>query len=473
MDYYGWNRSLVRQAWVHGALVFALAGSASGQERTPSVELDSLIATAWVHSPMLRAARLRVEAARARVRPAGAWSDPTLGVGIMNLPLKGGSADQTMNEGHGTGAGAPEKQGRSRYDDMTMHAVVVGQMVPYPGRLGLQRALASAEAIVEESAAESIRRDIERDVRRAYYDAAYSDRALAVLAQSQKLTIGLTQSAESRYAIGASPQQEVLRLQVESARIAEEAASLSEQRRSALARLNSLLGQVSGRLLADPRIPEPLRAAAVARNPSEIRFVSAQLGARVADSPLPSLQALQDRAIQANPELRAADARLAAQALRVRLAEQAHLPDFDVEFQYGQRPSRPDMVSLMVSVPVPVRRASKQQQELAAVRTELSALQSERAAHILDLNAQVAEVHGELEALRAQLALYVRSILPQGRAAFESAVRGYATGQTAFATLLENRAALFEYELAYERGLASFASKLAELARLVGAEVIS
>ena len=433
---------------VTAAMLLLLANTLIAQTELRSPNVDSLIAVALARHPAIAAARQRSEAAAARIRPAGTLPDPRAGIGVMNLPV------------NATG-----------YDDMTMNALTLGQMIPFPGRLRLQRELASAEARVEQAALPAVEADIARDLRSAYYDIAFADRALAVLARSLQVTVGLTQSAESRYAAGAGPQREVLRLQAEGGRIAEEAAMLSEQRRAATARLNALLvNEVASEIAAE--IPVSIRAAAAAADPARTRFVSADLGARVADSPLPSVAELQQRALTANPELRIDDARIAAQLIRLRLADQAHLPEFDLEIQYGQRPSRADMVSLMVSVPVPVRRASIQQQQSIAVRTELTAMQSERAARVLELNTSIAELHSELEALRAQLALYARSIMPQGRSAFESAVSGYAAGRTEFATLLESRSAVFEYEIAYERGLAAFARKLAQLQRLVGSEVL-
>lgn len=426
-----------------------LLSGAHGVEAQGTRVLDSLVTTALGRNPALDAARARVQGARARIGPAGTLPDPMVGAGVMNLPVNA-----------------------SGYNDMTMNAIMVSQTVPYPGRLRLQREVAAAELAIEEAMLAAVARDVERDVRRAYFDVAFADRAMALLAQSQSVTIGLSQSAESRYAVGAATQQEVLRFQVEAASAAKEAAMVAEQRRAAVARLNSILA-VTDPVTVTATIPEHIRAAAVAPDAARIRFVSGELGARAADSPLPALPVVQQRALAGNPELRAADARIAMQTARVRLAEQAHLPDFDVELQYGQRPSRPDMISLMVSVPLPVRRAARQQQDVVAARSELSALQSDRASRILSLNAEIAELYTDLEAIRAQLALYVRSILPQGRAAFESAATGYVAGKTDFVTVLEQRATVFEFELAYERALADFARKLSELERVVGAEVIS
>ncbi|MEX2282063.1 MAG: TolC family protein [Gemmatimonadota bacterium] len=439
-----------RSRWRCGALAaiaLALPTVLAAQRSSP--RLDSLIAQAIAVQPSLKAVQARVDAAHARGRSAGTLDDPMVGIGVMNLPVNGRG-----------------------YDDMTMNAVSLQQALPFPKRLRLQREQAAAEARALEAASSPLRANIERDVRRAYYELAFLDGAMAVLAESQTVTTALIQSSESRYAAGLARQEEVLRLQVEAARIAEEAARFAEERRAALAQLNALLARPSDAAIDASGIPEAIKRAAVPANAAEIRFASSALGSRVLDTPLPPVATLQATAAVNNPERREFDARLAVETSRLRLAEQAHEPRFDVELQYGQRPGRSDMVSLMVSSPIPIRRNARQNQEIAAVRSELSAVQSDRAAQVQEVNAEIATLHSELEAIRSQLALYVRSILPQGRAVFESTAAGYAAGRADFPSLLESRRSLFEYQLGFERLIADFARKLAELERLVGTGVL-
>jgi outer membrane protein TolC len=181
---------------------------------------------------------------------------------------------------------------------------------------------------------------------------------------------------------------------------------------------------------------------------------------------------MQERAIANSPMVEAHEARIAAQAARVELARKEHLPDFNLALQYGQRTDRTDMVNVMVSVPVPLHKGDRQDQQVAEAQAELAAMQAEHHVMVNDLRAQLAGIHADLERDRAQLALFVTSIIPQGRASLESALSAFQVGRADFLTLLENQTTLYNYETAYYSALADFAKSVAELERITGTEVL-
>ncbi|HUP21170.1 MAG TPA: TolC family protein [Gemmatimonadota bacterium] len=418
--------------------------------RDDATPLDSLVRSALDANPSVRAAERRVEAARARIGPAGSLPDPMLSAGVMNLPV----ADPGMGE------------------PMMMNTVGLGQRLPYPGKLSLARRAAELEVRAAEARLDDVRLVIEAEVRKAYYDLAFFDRSLVVLERNQALLVDFIGVTESRYGVGIGGQEDILKARVEAARLAEEAVALTEGRRSRLARLNALLDRPTGTAVDEARVPERIARAAIADDLSRVRFTSERLGARVADSPLPPVEALQERAALSSPEVRSHQAAIAAQAARLELARKAHLPDFDVSVQYGQRFDRADMASVMVSVPLPVRRRDRQGQEAAEAEAELAAMRAEHHAMVNRINADVAGAYADLERERARLALFARSIIPQGRAALESATAAYQVGRADFLTLLENQTTLHDYEIAYFRSLTDFARTLAELERMVGTEVL-
>ncbi|MGI9188739.1 MAG: TolC family protein [Longimicrobiaceae bacterium] len=422
----------------------APAGAADG-----SPPLDSLVARAIAVNPAIRAAADRVEAARAAIGPAGTRPDPMLRVGLVNFPVADPGFDQMM----------------------TMKTVGVGQLLPYPGKLGLRTRVAEYEAAAADARLEAVRRLVEQQVEDAYYELAFLDQAVEIIGRNQTLLVGFTRVTESRYGVGTGGQQDILKARVETARLAEQAATLVERRRAVLARLNAALDRRSDTPVEEPRVPERIAQAAIGP-PSQIRFTSSALGARAADSPLPPLEALQERAVRENPELLAHDAATAAQAARLELARRDHLPDFDVSLQYGQRDGRSDFVSAVVSVPLPLQKGRKQDLRVKEATADLAALEAERAARANEIRAEVARDYADLERDRAQLALFVMSIIPQGRAALESATAGFQVGRVDFLTLLDNQATLYGYETAYHQALSDFARRLAELERTVGGEIL-
>lgn len=424
--------------------------AAPGKHSTASSGIDSLIARAFAHNPTIRAARARLAAAQSRVVPASLRPDPMLTLGILNFPV--------------TEPGFT--------DDMTMKMIGVGQTLPYPGKLSLNRRIAEHGVEAAEADLAGATNAVVRDVRSAYYELAFLGRALEIAQRNRDVIVGLIDAAESRYGSGTGGQQDALQARVEAGRLAGTAVALTEHRRAALAKLNAVLDRPSDAPIDRPEISARVARMAVADSAADVRFVSAALGARASDSPLPSVEHLQAIALRESPALRTFGALIAAQEARAELASRAHLPDFDVSVQYGQRSGFPDMVSAMVSLPLPLRKGRKQNAQVAEALADLHAEEAERHVRQNEISADVARLHSELERDRAQLALYLTSIMPQGRASLASTSSSYQIGEAEFITLLGIQATLFDYEVEYFRLLSDFATTAAELELVVGMEIL-
>lgn len=442
-------RALAR-ATLFAGIAWAAAPGAATAQQPPAASLPDLVSGALASNPSIRAAEARVEAARAAIGPAAALPDPMLMAGIMNQPISGSDGESMM----------------------AMRTIGVGQTLPYPGKLALQRRAAEAELAAAVAQVEAARWAVRQEVRDAYHDLAFFERALEIVERNEKLLSNFIRVTESRYGVGTGSLADVLKARVEASRLAEEAVTLMEHHRAALARLNAALDRPTETPVEAAAIPERIARAAVPADPAQVQFASAALGARAANSPLPPLAEMQATAVRQSPAIRAHQALIEAQAARVDLARKAHLPDFDVSLQYGQRSGHSDVVSAMVSVPIPLRKGQKQDLAVKEAEAQLAALQGEHHQHANEIRAQVAAAYADLERERAQLALFLKSIIPQGRAALESATASFQVGRVDFLTLLENQTTLYNYETAYHRSLATFADRLADLERTVGMEIL-
>jgi cobalt-zinc-cadmium efflux system outer membrane protein len=456
------------------ASVIAIAPSIFAQSRTASPatgraerssatsepgELGDLLRLADSVNPVIIAARNRVAAARARIGPASAWPDPMLMAGIQNLPLGKMSAQ---------GMAMSTLPG----DDMTMKMIGVSQTIPYPGKPGLRRRIAELELNAAVAAIQVSSLDAERDVKKSYFELAYLDRAIEIVNQNQPILADVIRVAEMHYAAGLTGQQDVLKARVEATRLGETASALLEQRRSVLAELNGLLDRESTTPVGSAQIPERVARAALASDPARIRFATQVLGSRAADSPLPPLATLQEIALNQNGQLRERQAMIAAQSKRVALAEKAVKPDVDLSLQYGQRNQRPDMISAIVSIPLPIHKHARQDEETSEARSELAAMQAEQTREVNKVRAEVARLVSDLERNRTQLALYAKAILPQSQAAVSSSLASYQAGKSDLLSVLDNQGTLFAYETANYRALVDFAKTLADLEAVVGGEVL-
>ena len=413
--------------------------------------LDDLIRAALQGNSTLRAAADRRTASRARVLPAGTRTDPNLQAGLITIPI----AKPSLTD-----------------DNFTMLMVGVQQSFPYPGKLALRTKVAKLDVDAMDASLANARLTVVRDVKAAYYEVAYLDRALAIANQTRAVLADVIRVTESHYGTGTGLQQDVLKARVEAARLTETASALTEARVTAVAQLNATVERASDTPVPAAGVPARIARAAIIDNPASIRFTTQTLGARAADSPLPSVAALQAMAIAHSPVLREHEARIAAQAARVELAHKDYKPDFDVTVQYNHRVAYPDLLTAQVSIPLRLQKSARQDQAVAENAAELSALEAEHRASVNALNARVASLASDVERDRTQLALYVKAILPQGRAAVTSALATYQAGRADLLTLLDLQNTVFTYETAYFRALSDFAKAIAELEQVVGAEVL-
>lgn len=446
----------------HALPLVAALGGASTNAFAQSI--DSLVVRAIAASPALRAAEARVAAAQARVRPAGLRPDPMLMAGIQNMPA--------FSPGFG--------------DEMTMKMVGIIQMIPLGGKLRVARSIAEAEVSVATEARRATALTVERDARLAAYDLGYVERALAVVERNRVTLSDIISAAEIRFGTGtagggggtmgsasaSSGLADILRARAEAARLGEQAAMLREQGRAAQAAVNALIGRRSDDSVAGAGIPAAIEAAAVAADAGAVRFESAVLGSRAAGSPLATVDSLQTLARAASPEIRMPSATIAVQALRADLAARERRPDVEATLQYGQRDGMPDMLTATVSIPMQLRRRDRQDQMIVAERSELAALEADRAAAVNRVNAEIARLHAMAERARTQLALYKTAMIPQAQLGVEAATVAFRSGTGSLRAVLDAQTMVFNSEIAYHQALLDFARAIAELRQVVGTEVL-
>ncbi len=370
------------------------------------------------------------------------------------------------------GSGSPATHGSPvGPDPMRMNVIGVGQTVPFPGKLSLARRAARAQLRQAEAEVARVRLDVEAGVRRAYYELAFRDRALEVVARNAEVLSSLIAAGEARYTSAGGTQVEVLNTRLQATRLSEAAAELTESRRAALARLNALIEQPSDTPL-DADFPPALIALAAPAASQRASFVSTVLGARAAGTPLKAVDELQRLSQSSSPVLLQRRARVEEETARAELAAREYLPDVTASLEYGQRTDLPDMVSARISLPLPIFKRRKQDALAAAARAEVAAAEAEVAAAEQEIFGRIAELHAGIERQRTLLALYVAALIPQTQATVQASLAGFQAGRTSLFEVLDHQAALFRYETEYFNALANFARDLAELEKTVAAEVL-
>lgn len=381
-------------------LVPAAEAAASPLRATlPDPVLDRLVAEALANTPETASARANVEAARRRITPAATLPDPSVGTTYQN---------------DGSGLSLGEREG-------SFLGFMASQPLPWPGKLSLAGKAAESEArALEAGLVGRTQLTIEARVRNAWYDLALARAIDRIIEDRRDAATQIEAAVRERYAAGLAVQQDVLRAQVELARIEELEAGQAALITARTAELNRLLGrpQDAG-LESAAALPE-----------TDAVPATAELIAAVAAR---------------SPELKAVRQGIETGNLRVDLARKDFLPDFVVS---GGPMLRPGFemgpmwqVGVSLSVPLWVDRRQRNQLAEARARVEASTADTEAAARELELRTR--ERLAQLTAALRVATLYRDRVLPLDELSLESALTSYQSGSVPFITVLDALNALY------------------------------
>jgi outer membrane protein TolC len=378
-------------------------------------------------SPRVEAVQALVRAAEARVPAAKVPPDPELQIGFMNYLL-------------------PELR---PMDPLGMVQLQVMQMLPVAGKLGLSGRVASAQAAAQAERASDVLWELRSSAAMAFYALYETDQGLAAARETLRLLQDTRQIAEAMYRVGDGRQADVLRAQVEIARMVEDTLRMTTMRTAMAARLNALLDRPVDAPVLTPALP-------------------------VFPDTVPSLESLVGIAEASRPMVRAAQRDVEAAEAQARLARRDIWPDLTVGVQYAQRAGpmgTERMGSLMLGASVPIFATSRQ----LRMREEANAMRqmavADLAAMRADTRGRVTEAYTSLIRARNLASLYRTTILPQTEATVASAQSAYRVGSVDFMTLLDNRMAINTYRRELFALEAEQGNAWADLEMLVGREL--
>ena len=420
---------------IHLGLVVAFAiapcftRALAAQDRArESLILGDLYSEVKRASPRIQAAQATARAAEARVAGARVPPDPQLQLGFMNYSLSG----------------------LRPMDPLGMTQLQLMQMIPVAGKLSLAGRVAHSQSDAAWSRAVSAEWEQRTKVAEVFYELYATDRQLVIAQETRRLLEDIASVTRSMYEVGEGRQTDVLRAQVEIARMTEDITRMGAMRVAAQGRLNALLNRLPETAVASPILPQ---------FPVDV----------------PAIDSLQRVALARQPMIRAGQHELVAAASSVDLARREIWPDLQVGVQYGQRGGAMGterMASFMIGASLPVFARSRQ----LRMRDEATAMQAMAAGDLeamrADTRGRIAETFADLTRARNLSALYRRTIIPQAEATVNSALAAYRVGRVDFMTLLDDRMAVNQYRqqlatLDAEQGMA-----WAELEMLLGQELL-
>lgn len=411
-------------------LLVGMAAPLWAQERPLGDTVEGLLDYARARNPDYAVMRLEAEAAHERVYPAGALPDPMLRTELQDVTNYGSDGNFNL---------LPSRVGSTKY--------TLSQALPFWGKRDLKRDVAKAEADAAQGLAAVSWSEQSARIKSSFVQYF----SLSQLVGLSKDVIDLLQRIEGisqvRYAGGLASQQDAIRLQVETTAMRSELIQMETDYRNSRARLNALLGR-------------PVKAPLL--DPARLRSIpsSSQLDAI----------ALETRLRERNPQLFADDARIRAAEKNRELTYKNRYPDFTLGVSPIQMRNRVNEWEVMVELNIPFQQESRRSQEREAEKM-LDAAKARKEASANQLLADLYENLAAIEAAQRMEKLLTASLLPQAELTYRSALTGYETGKTDFATLLDAQRQIRKARQDIIKTQAEQQTRLAEIERLIGEDL--
>ena len=354
--------------------------------------LGEVIRIASERRDEIRGAQARVRAAEARPRIVSALEDPMLSPSVDHKPFMMGGADVSL---------------------------AIEQRIPLSGIRRHRRASALADVARLRADANRAALDVGVQAANAFLMLQERRRTSALVVEQITFARDVVSAANARYASGTTPQSDVLRAEVEVARLEALARALVAEQRGAEAMLN-----VSLALDADGPVP-PL---------VQIVFVQ----------PLPSWPTIKT-ALTTRPELAAGHAEVTRAEAEVRVMRDMFRPMALFRTGLASTMAEGRGWMAMVGISLPIWR-----DKLHAGVAEAQAM---RAMSEADLRAMTRMIEGDaavavhqLEAARDRQLALRDDVLPRARMAIDPAVASYAAGRLPLVSVLEAVQALWSVQ---------------------------
>ena len=391
-----------------------------------SLSIDEAVAAALESNPEIRAAVRRLSLAQLKTTTARSLDDPMLMMRDWDTPLR-------------------------QPWDLNQAQLMVSLQQTFTSRQKRdQRArLAEDDAGVAAIDLETLRQEVSAKVRKFCADLMRNADEMRVQERQNRLLKEALAVALAQYTTGKAPQADVLRAQMALTRLNEQLIELEEERDNARTQLNALMGQ------------PPDKAIEIA-------------GSYAVPTALPSIEELEQAAIEHRPELAALRTQIAKSRDEGKLTRLAMKPDFTVGLGYMLMPTgslarNAYMAEVSMNLPWLNRERHDGEAKQADAATDVSQAELDARASTVFLEIRQAQI--EVLAAERRVKLYRDTLLPQAEASFKASTAAYQNNRAEFMSLIESQSLLLDIQTSYYKALAATDMGMAQLERAIGAPI--
>jgi cobalt-zinc-cadmium efflux system outer membrane protein len=363
------------------------------------LDLPAALTEAAANNPELRAARARVEAATGRTIQSRLWPNPSLEFSAEDVPVNRGGFSQSKN------------------------LAGVAQTVPFPGKKSLDAQIGAKETTAAEWDYLGRELELARDVKVAFCRALAAQKKLEVSAALADTARSTAAAVRKRVELGAAPEQEQLRAEIEQERAVVELTAVQREQVEAQKSLAPLLG----------------------RRPENVGVLAGELNEQ---AQRPGLDQARDQMLARHPSIHALLANRERAELELRRAKLDPLPDTTFGIAAG-RDTGADatLMEFRVSLPLPLFDRSQGRQREARAQADIA--RNDLSATELRLTRNLAVLDERLRAAGRQVESYRTRILPKAEGALRLVRTGYEAGKFGLLDILDTQRTATEVRFAY------------------------
>lgn len=390
------------------------------------VSLDSLLAEALRNNPQLRASHTRIRSMQTRIAQVQAWDDPQVGVEFYATPVT------SIN---------PFKDGME-----TDYSIQ--QMIPFPGKKSLMGDVARTNVRMVEQSAATIERRLIARVKSTYAMIYSAQQRIDVNTENQRLLSQIIESARAKYSVGIATQGDVLKAQVELAKLQNDRSTHEQELRTAEAMMNSLRAVASttpiGRVM--DITPQQYRG---------------------------TIEDLFRRALDARPELQGMKYEIEMNKAELAVSERERLPDFMIRGMYKQMVGGTDLWAAMLGINIPIAPWASDKYSGKIEENKLNIKASEQSLADMQnmVQFEVREAWTKVQSRWEQIDRYRTIILPQAEQTLQSTLASYQTDKADFLSLLDSYRMLQMFKMEYYMLVGEYYSNLAILEQAIGSNL--
>ncbi|MFT7561541.1 MAG: outer membrane protein TolC [Flavobacteriales bacterium] len=393
------------------AVLILFGNSFSSLSLAKEYSLAEAIHKAQAIDPWLQGSHFRQENLEALSIQAGTLQDPTISLGLANVPID--NFDFTQ-------------------EGMTQVKVGVSQMFPRGKTLSLRQEKLEKLSQMQPFARLDRKASAAVTVSHLWLEAFRSQKSIALIEHDRGLFEYLVDVAQSSYstASGRTRQQDLVRAQLELTRLEDRLILLQQKRETQLAKLGEWLGDYGAINLSTS---EALPLAIESHN--LVGALDSKNRNRLAE-----ILTLHPKIVSINQKVKAGES-------GVKLAKQSYKPQWGVNASYGMRDADPmgndraDFLSVGVSFDVPLFTGKRQDKKVHAAVAEKEMIKTERALILRKLRAGFKTAEARYQRLIDRKTLFDSRLLKEISEQAEASLTAYTHDDGDFAEVVRARIA--------------------------------